>query len=176
MIRPTLELGNPLLRQAAAPVDDPLSPATQELIADLRDTLRDFRARNGWGRALGAPVIGVPQRLVLVEYDETSIVLINPYFAGWSTDEESAYESCITFPALWGSVCRPRGVVVVARDEHGIERRWEAEGELARIFQHEIDHLDGLVWLDREPDMTTICTTAEYKRRYRNQEADGGRQ
>ncbi len=167
MIRPTLELGNPALRQTAAPIDDPLSAATQSLIADLRDTLRDFRARNGWGRALAAPVIGVPLGLVLVEHNDLSMVLINPSFERWSRDEISSYEACITFPSLWGSVIRPSTVVVRAQDEHGVVQRWEADGDLARLLQHEIDHLDGLVWLDREPDIATICTTNEYRRRYR---------
>ena len=168
MITDTLELGNPALRQVAAVVDDPLSSATQQVIQDLRDTLRDFRARNGWGRALGAPVIGVPQRIVLIEIDDQSIVLINPAFEHWSNEQDDAYESCITFPSLWGVVSRPVRVVVVALDETGTARRWEADGPLARVMQHEIDHLDGLIWLDREPDVESICTNGEYRRRYRS--------
>lgn len=167
MIRPTLELGNPDLRQAAASVADPLSDEIQTLIGDLRDTLRDWRARNGWGRALAAPVIGVPLRVILVEHGETSLVLINPAFQQWSSDQVVTYESCITFPAIWGCVSRPRRVVVSALDEQGAGQSWELEGDLARIAQHEIDHLDGLTWLDREPELYTICTNTEYQRRYR---------
>jgi peptide deformylase len=136
------------------------------LITDLRDTLRDFRMRNGWGRALGAPVIGVPLRVVLIEYDDISLALINPRFERWSNNEVDAYESCITFTSLWGRVVRPRAVVVSAQDESGAEQQWEVEDELARIFQHEIDHLDGLTWLDRDPDTTTICTATEYRRQF----------
>ena len=172
MIRPTLELGNPTLRQAAAPVADPTGPETRDLIADLRDTLHDFRARNGWGRALGAPVIGVPSRVIVVDYDDTSLVLVNPSFERWSGDMVAGYESCITFPAIWGCVSRPSSVVVVAYDETGAPYRLEAEGDLARIVQHEIDHLDGLTWLDREPDVESLCTTGEYQRRYRPRPAD----
>lgn len=167
MIRDMLELGNPALRQVAAVVDDPVSPATQQVIQDLRDTLHDFRARNGWGRALGAPVIGVPRRIVLIEIDDQSIVLINPAFEQWSSEQDGGYESCMTFPSLWGVVSRPVRVVVSALDETGSPRRWEAAGPLARVMQHEIDHLDGLIWLDREPDIESICTNREYRRRYR---------
>ena len=167
MIRPTLELGDPALRQAAAPVDDPVSAETQSLVADLRDTLHDFRARNGWGRALSAPMVGVPLRLFIVEHEELSLVLINPSFEHWSTGHTSSYESCLAFPSLWGSVSRPRTVVIRAQDEHGVTQRLEADGDLARLLQHEMDHLDGLVWLDRDPDIATICTTNEYQRRYR---------
>ena len=165
MIRPMLELGNPLLHQAAAPVDDPTSAMVRELITDLRDTLRDFRARTGWGRALGGPIVGVALRVVLIEYGEISVVLINPRFEGWSNEQIDAYESCMTFPNIWGVVSRPRSVVVNAQDEQGAEQRWEADDELARIAQHEIDHLDGLTWLDRDPDLSTLCTTGEYRRR-----------
>ena len=168
MIRPTLELGNPALRQPASPVADPRHADVQALIEDLRDTLRDWRTRNGWGRALGAPVIGVPLRVVLIELEGSSTVLINPTFESWGTEQIDEYESCITFPTLWGCVVRPRTVVVQALDESGTPSRIEADGALARILQHELDHLDGFNWLDREPDVETICTTAEYRRRYRS--------
>ncbi len=170
MIRPTIELGDPALRQAAVAVPNPASPEVQALIADLRETLYDFRARHGWGRALSAPVIGVPLRVVVIEAIEAEtapMVLVNPTFERWSTDQEEGYESCITFSCLWGAVIRPRSVVVVAQDETGAVRRLEAEGSLARLIQHEIDHLDGLTWLDRGPDLETLCTTAEYRRRIR---------
>jgi peptide deformylase len=172
MIRQMLELGNPLLRQVAAVVDDPQDPSVHEVLRDLRDTLADFRHRNGWGRALSAPIIGVPLRIILIEYDERSMVLINPVFEQWSSDQESVYESCITFPSLWGMVSRPVQVVVQALDEAGIPHRWEASGPFGRTLQHEIDHLDGLIWLDREPDIDSICTTTEYKRRQASHQSD----
>jgi peptide deformylase len=165
MIRPTLELGNPTLRQVSAPIADPLADDVKALIQDLRDTLQDWRARHGWGHALGAPVIGVPRRIIVIESGDTSMVLINPTFESWGNEQVDAYETCITFPALWGCVFRPRTVVVQAFDEAGAPCRIEATDDLARILQHEIDHLDGFIWLDREPDTDTICTTAEYRRR-----------
>lgn len=161
---PTLELGHPLLRQPAQPVEDPLSAETQQLIADLWDTLRDFRERNRWGRALAAPVIGVQARVVVLEFEDQQFVLINPRFERWSRTQVVAYESCLTFGGLWGQVSRPAQVIVVALDAAGQEQRYEVQGELGRIMQHEIDHLDGLVWLDRDPDVATICTNNEYKR------------
>jgi peptide deformylase len=164
-----LELGHPLLRNTAARVELPLSQEIQELIGDLRDTLRDFRARSGWGRALGAPVVGESLRVVVIEYDNTSLTLINPRFEQWSNDQIDDYESCMTFPAIWGCVSRPRSVVVLAWDETGAEQRIEASGDLARILQHELDHLDGLTWLDRDPDLGSICTTKEYRRQFQHQ-------
>lgn len=169
---PTLELGHPLLRQLAQPVESPLSSETQQLIADLWDTLRDFRQRNRWGRALSAPVIGVAARVVVVEYGEQQYVLINPRFERWSRTQVVAYESCVTFGGLWGQVSRPARVVVLALDAAGREQRYDLDGELGRIVQHEIDHLDGLVWLDRDPDLTTICTNREYQRQRQAQQPD----
>ncbi len=171
-VRPTLELGNPLLRQTALPVADVRDPAVRQLIDDLWETLEDFRRRHGWGRALAAPVVGVPLRVVVLDVDEQRLVLINPRFESWSHEQVAAYESCITFSGIWGEVVRPARVVVVAQDENGVERRYDAIGDLGRVMQHEIDHLDGLTWLDRDPDPTTICTTNEYVRRYRAAPSD----
>lgn len=169
MIRVPLELGNPALRQPAAPVADALAPDVQTLITDLRDTLGAWRAHNGWGRALSASTIGVPLRVALIAYGDVDLVLINPRWERWSSRQCNGWESCICFPALWGSVSRPESVVITALDAAGQARRLEATDDLARILQHELDHLDGLVWLDREPDLTTLCTTAEYRRRHKPQ-------
>lgn len=166
-VRRLLELGNPLLRQPAQAVSNVHSAETQALITDLRDTLQAFRRQHGWGRALAAPVIGVPQRIVLIDYGGQELVLINPRFEHWSRDLIAAYESCMTFSTIWGVVYRPEHVVVVARDESDQEQRYDVVADLARIMQHEIDHLDGLTWLDREPDLATVCTTNEYRRQFK---------
>ncbi len=166
-IRTLLELGNPLLRQPAQPVSNVFSAETQALIADLHDTLQAFRRQHGWGRALAAPVIGVPQRIVLIDYGSQELVLINPRFEHWSRNLIAAYESCMAFSTIWGVVYRPEHVVVVALDEAGQEQRYDVSDDLARIMQHEIDHLDGLTWLDREPDLATICTINEYRRQFK---------
>ncbi len=167
---PTLELGDPLLRQQAQPVTDPAAPEVQALIIDLWDTLRDFQQRNGWGRALAAPVIGVGLRVIVIAFEGQELALINPRFESWGRSQALDYECCITFGAIWGAVYRPEQVVVVALDANGVEQRFEAAGSLSRLLQHEIDHLDGLVWLDREPDAATICTTRERKRQLMDQQ------
>ncbi len=166
-VYPTLELGDPALRQPAPLVADPLDPATQALLADLRATLSAWRAAHGWGRALSAPTIGVALRVVLIMLADAEYVLINPRFEKWSSAQTDHFESCITFPGLWGCVTRPASIVVSFQDAQGQTQRLSADGDLARIIQHEIDHLDGLVWLDRQPDLQSLCTTAEYRRRYK---------
>ncbi len=166
-VRATLELGDPALRQPAQPVTDPLHPDVQALIGDLHDTLQSWRATHGWGGALSAPTIGVSQRVVVIERAEYQYILINPAFEQWSQSHTEAFESCITFPNIWGSVSRPAEVIVRALDAGGAALRIHATGDLARILQHEIDHLDGFVWLDRDPDLASVCMTGEFRRRYK---------
>jgi len=166
-ICPTLELGDPALRQVAQRVADPFDPTLQPLIADLWSTLHEHQRQHGWGHALAAPLIGVPLHVLVVAMNDQEFVLINPRLEKWSRTQAVAYESCIAFPSIWGQVSRPERVVVVAFDKHGQEQRYDVDGPLARTIQHEIDHLDGLIWLDRDPDLLTICTTNEYRRRYK---------
>lgn len=166
-VRPLLELGNPLLRQLAQPVDDVHSPETIEIINDLWETLHHFRSEHGWGRSLAAPLIGSSRRIiVLLEHDD-EWTLINPRLIRWSRTQSVDWESCVAVGSLWGMVSRPEQVVLTALDRDGNNHTYDAEGLLARILQHEIDHLDGLMWLDRDPDIATICTTNEYRRRYK---------
>jgi peptide deformylase len=169
-IRPLLELGNPLLRQFAQPVDDVASAETVAIITDLWDTLYHFRAEHGWGRSLAAPLIGASRRIIIVNEQGQEWTLINPRLARWSREQAVDFESCVAVGSLWGLVSRSQQIVVTALDVKGQEQRYEAEGLLARILQHELDHLDGLMWLDREPDIASICTTNEYRRRYKNRD------
>lgn len=165
-IVPLVELGNPILRQPSAPFADFTSPDVARILADMRDTLHDYRARTGYGRAISAPQVGILKRLIYIDTPEATLELVNPRFERWSREEDERYESCFSFPGMWGLVHRPVSVVVVAWTAAGVEQRIEASGTLARIVQHEMDHLDGFVWLDRNPDLHSLCTTAEYEKRY----------
>lgn len=165
-IIPVTELGNPSLRQPSTPFSDPTSAEVAHVLTNMRETLHDYRGRFGYGRAIAAPQIGVLKRLVYIETSEATLELVNPRFERWSREEEERYESCFSFPGIWGLVQRPLSVVVVAWTPQGVEQRIEASGMLARVLQHEMDHLDGFVWLDRNPDLHSLCTTAEYEKRY----------
>ncbi len=165
-IVPLTELGNPLLRQPSTPFSDPTSPEVARVLANMRDTLHDCRSRTGYGRAISASQIGMLKRLIYIDTTDTTLELVNPRFERWSRDEDERYESCFSFPGIWGLVQRPLSVVVVAWTPQGVEQRIEASGSLARIIQHEMDHLDGFVWLDRNPDLHSLCTTGEYEKRY----------
>jgi peptide deformylase len=166
-IRRIIELGDPMLRQAAAPIADPAGAQVRTLLADLRETLEDFRARTGYGRSLAAPQVGVLLRALLIVAEEGVFEMLNPRYERWSRSELQSYESCLCFPSIWGLVTRPASVKLLYQSPDGAEQQLEATGGLARLAQHAMDHLDGLVWLDRSPDLQSLCTTGEYERRYK---------
>jgi len=172
--RTIARLGEPIVRQRAVEVDRRSlgTPAIAQLIEDMIDTMR---AESGVG--LAAPQIREGVRIVVIEAGANprypqfpSIplrVLINPVVTldhdRATTDTISIYEGCLSVPGLRGRVVRPRAVRVQALDAKGkaIDERWE--GVAAAIIQHEIDHLDGTLFVDRA-DPRTLCFSEEYER------------
>jgi peptide deformylase len=152
-----LELGHPALRARCAPAGA-LDPALAEDTARLLATLADFRAKNGFGRAIAAPQIGVLRRLVAMDLGAAPypdggrgpLLLIDPAFT-WKSDETfTLWDDCMSFPWLLVRVRRHASVSLAFRDGEGRERRWErVPRSLAELLQHELDHLDGVLALDR---------------------------
>src|SRR5713226_9081309 len=147
MIRPILRYGASVLHEQARPVDA-LTPEIDRLVDDMIDTMY---AAPGVG--LAAPQVGVPLRVFVVDLsvgrDPTGlIVMINPEFVerdGTQLEEEG----CLSVPGFNATVVRPARVVIKGLDREGNERQQEAAGLLARAFQHEMDHLDGTLFVDR---------------------------
>ena len=122
----------------------------RRLIDDMFDTMRDAP-----GVGLAAPQVGVPLRVIVVEYEDERFAVVNPEIiksAGEITDEEG----CLSAPHWQGPVSRASSVTVKGRDRDGKEVRVRAEGWLARIFQHEVDHLEGTLFLDKVHDRSKI--------------------
>jgi peptide deformylase len=146
-IRPILRHGAPVLHRKAEPVPA-VTPAILELIDDLIATMH---AASGVG--LAAPQVGLSQRLFVIDLSggrtpDDLIVLINPSFVrrdGMQLEEEG----CLSVPGFHATVARPLHVVVRGLDRQGEERTIEAHGLLARALQHEMDHLDGILFVDR---------------------------
>jgi peptide deformylase len=139
-------LGDPVLRQAAEPVSE-LTDDVRRLIEDMFDTMY---AEEGVG--LAAPQVGVAQRIIVVdarEGDAQPFALINPEVTTFSDDLDRAEEGCLSLPGLREIVERPWGVRVSGLDRDGTRVELEAEGLLARILQHEIDHINGILFIDR---------------------------
>jgi peptide deformylase len=139
------KLGDPVLRTKALPVerfDDALRDEARRMAIVMEDAL---------GIGLAAPQVGISHRLLVYRVDPESptVTLVNPRIEWSSRDEEIAEEGCLSLPFVHVDVERPVAVLVRARDARGEELVIEATGLEARVIQHEIDHLDGVLILDR---------------------------
>jgi len=135
--------GAPVLRRKTKPLRR-VDASTRKLAADMLETMRDAP-----GVGLAAPQIGRSERLIVVEYEDQQFALANPDIV-WRADETAvAEEGCLSLPTLYGDVERALAVRVQGLDLANKRVTIEAEEWLARIFQHEIDHLDGVLFTDR---------------------------
>jgi len=149
-VRPIVLADDPTLRQKSKRVKD-FGEALQVLIDDMVETMH---AANGIG--LAAPQIGVLEQVIVIQLPEDEedpqsgklFALCNPQIARADGEEESE-EGCLCLPGYVGEVKRATSITVKAQDQRGKKVRIKAEGLLARVFQHEIDHLDGILFIDR---------------------------
>jgi peptide deformylase len=148
-------IDDPVLRRKAKKVTK-VTPELRQLIDDMIETMRDAP-----GVGLAAPQVGVSERVIVVEYAEESeeedapppkkklYGLINPEII-WASDEMvDGTEGCLSIPGWLGDVSRHDAVAIKALNRSGQKVKIKAEGWLARIFQHEIDHLEGVLYIDR---------------------------
>lgn len=157
-----LPLGDPRLRLVAAPVDlgDPALPGER---ARLHATLAAFRAEHGFGRAIAAPQIGILKRFIAVDLGGGSFTLINPVIA-WRSDESfTCWDDCMCFPTLRVRVRRSVAITVAYVDEAG-ERRTlgPLDRSTSELLQHEVDHLDGILALDRAVGPEAVISREAY--------------
>ncbi len=161
--RRILQLGDRLLRQVSAPLSAP--SAAVPIFEDLRATLHEFRRTHGFGRGISAVQIGQPLRLIYVEFEGTAYAIRNPEYEFQSEAKFRLWDDCFSFPGLLVHLERSRSVRVRYEDDRGSVRLVEAEGPLSELLQHEIDHLDGILAVDRALDRNSLCTREEYVRR-----------
>jgi peptide deformylase len=163
-----LQLGNPALREVAEPVEDPGSPVVAALVADLGDTLAHWRKTTGYGRAIAAPQIGVKKRVVFMNLGEPW-PMVNPAIVERSEETMVVWDACLSFLFVFCRVVRHREVKVRYQDLEGAWHELEAgvEDDLAELLQHEIDHLDGVLALDRMISPRTLCSREEFEKRYK---------
>ncbi|MFA6031080.1 MAG: peptide deformylase [Elusimicrobiota bacterium] len=173
MILKVAKLGHPVLRAKAKaiPPDKVRSAEVQRLIDDMIDTLFEYD-----GVGLAAPQVHVSARLVLAlepareasegkkEAPGRLHILLNPEFLERSEAVETGWEGCLSVPDLRGLVTRPRGVRVRCLDRDGKKREFAVEGFFARVLQHECDHLDGKVFLDRMSGLESLTFNSEFGR------------
>ncbi|HXG53442.1 MAG TPA: peptide deformylase [candidate division Zixibacteria bacterium] len=164
-------LGHPVLRRPADRVEreELESAAVQKLIDDMIETMREYD-----GVGLAANQVHESKRIAVLEVAENPrypnkpavplTVLVNPVIAPAGEDLEEDWEGCLSIPDLRGKVPRYRAVRVEAWDRRGDDLRFTATGFHARIIQHECDHLNGRVYLDRMRDFTTLTFLQELAR------------
>ena len=177
--REITELGNPVLRRRAGEVEDPCDPGVQELIDDMIAT-----AAEAEGVGIAAPQVSEPLRLFVIagaasarypgESETEPRVVINPEIVSVSQETEKGWEGCLSVPGIRGLVSRHASLRAVYRDREGNLVEESFSGFSARIFQHEYDHLNGVVFLDRVENSTEIITENEYEKLLAEQAEERG--
>lgn len=171
-VRKVLRMGHPVLRRPA----DPIEPAaidsfeTRNLIVDMIDTLHDYG-----GIGLAAPQVGESVRIAIVEIPESGsrygdvpgmplTIFFNPTITILESESRGFWEGCLSVPGLRGFVERPQKIHVEYLDLEGSRQSLELEGFLATVFQHEFDHLDGKLYIDRIADTRLLAFEDEFLR------------
>ena len=170
--RPIVHIGDPMLREKARQLtpEEIGSSTLRELIDDMTETMHEEG-----GIGIAAPQVGASVRAAIIEIDAGSTrypdmrpfpltVLLNPRITVLDPQEQTFWEGCLSVPNLRGVVSRPRKVRVEYVDMEGAERAIVAEGFLATVFQHELDHLDGILFLDKVRDTRRLATIQNYQR------------
>jgi peptide deformylase len=161
-VRRIRQLGDPVLRTRCERVQNPKSAATRLVADDLRDTLRAAKKRYKMGRALAAPQIGAPVRIVFVETDKQRWTMVNPEIVDVGADDFLVWDDCFSFPNLLVRVSRAYQATLTYTDLKGKQRTMPLEGPMAELLQHEIDHLDGILALDRASGLDPFAFRTEW--------------
>jgi len=156
-------LGDPILRARCEPITKPRSTAVRVILDDMRETLRDWQSRFGSGRAIAAPQIGAPVRMIYCEMDQPW-ALINPEIIDIGHEDFEVWDDCFSFPNLLVRVSRAYRVRVRYQDTKGEWHEVELEADRAELLQHEIDHLDGVLAVDRPQGLDPFCLREEWHR------------
>ena len=171
-IRKVARLGHPVLREPCRELarSEIRSPAMRRLVEDMRETMAEYA-----GVGLAAPQVHEPVRVAVIEFDpdeaerdldarKTSFTVFNPTTTVLDPTPAGHWEGCLSVPGMRGYVERPRRVRVDYLDEAAKPARVVAEGFLATVFQHELDHLDGVLYVDRLADPKLFAFNEEFNR------------
>lgn len=155
MMQPILLLGDPRLYENSSPVSQEDLPGLRRTVKDLHDTLMAFREKYHAGRAIAAPQIGVPKRLIYM-YIDRPVVFLNPTLEFPDPERMELLDDCMSFPGLLVKVERYRRCTVRCRDLDWRECRFTFEDDLSELIQHEYDHLDGILATMRAVDKRSL--------------------
>lgn len=138
-----LKYPNKILKKKSKEIEE-ITPEIKELVLDMEKTMLKNK-----GIGLAAPQIGALERIVLIQISREPAAFINPKIVKKSKEKEIMEEGCLSFPGIFLEIKRPREIEVEALNLTGEKVLLKTEGLLSRIFQHEIDHLDGILFIDR---------------------------
>ena len=162
-IQRIIELGDPLLRATSLEVT--VASDAIPTLDDLRDTLHEFQRTNGFGRGIAAIQIAIPHRVIYIEISGRSYELINPRLEWRSPETFTLWDDCFSFPNLMVKLERSKALRLRHQDRLGVWHTIEAHDGFAELLQHEVDHLDGILSIDRALDPKhSFMTRSEYLR------------
>lgn len=155
-VKSILQLGNPELYDPSLEVQQHELPGLMKVVEDLHDTMMDFRKKYRYGKAIAAPQIGVKKRLILMD-DEKPVVFINPVIEYRSEEMFELWDNCMSFPNLLVKVSRHKKIRIRYKDPDWSDVEWEMEDDLSELFQHEYDHLEGILAVQRAVDDKSLA-------------------
>lgn len=165
-IRRILHLGNDLLRQKTNTIPLPLRNQDQKLLEDLKDTLHNFVKENGFGRGIAAPQIGVLKSVLCINMTGNKPhYFINPKITYYSKEKVKLFDDCFSMPHIMVNIYRSKRIKVDYYNEEGQFFSNSFEDDWAELLQHEIDHLNGILAIDRVDSLKDIWSSFEYQDR-----------
>lgn len=150
-LRPIIKLGDSVLTRVAAPVD-PATRGSDDFKRLIQDMVETMQAANGIG--IAAPQVGVSLQVAIINAKDGAFPIINPAVTKTSKRTETSEEGCLSIPGVFGLVTRPSKISVTYETIAGERVTQEASGLMARVFQHEIDHLNGILFIQRAKRIT----------------------
>ncbi len=159
-----LQIGDPKLRRISEAVSDFHDPIFKEDCQKLHRELESFREQYGFGRAIAAPQIDIPRRLIAANLGEGPITLVNPEITWRSQETMTLWDDCMSFPMLLVRVKRHASISIRFKNEAGELQTWDRlPKDLSELFQHEIDHLEGVLAMDLALNKEAIVSRSVFQ-------------
>ena len=155
-----LLLGNPRLYEVSSSIKKSELDEIKAVVNDLHDTLMTYKAKYGVGRAIAAPQIGIFKRLLYMYINEP-IVFINPTIEFQDGEKMEVWDDCMCFPNILVKVLRHKRCTIKYLDINWENKVWELEGDLAELLQHEYDHLDGILAVEKAVDTHSFALRSQ---------------
>ena len=151
-----LLLGDPMLRKVCDPVTFEEISSLNEIVQGMHGIILEFRKKYNAGRAIAAPQVGCLKRLVCLNIDDDPKVFYNPFLTGKSDELIQLWDDCMSFPNLLINLKRHKSCTLNYKNESWEDCTWKLEDDLSELFQHELDHLEGILCIDRAIDKNSF--------------------